>query len=653
MSDNKSILEQLRERNPFMSGISPFPFENKNSDLAQLNSGASEEIEQLLRTKRRNPEIPLAGLVLGEQGTGKTHMLTRILRRLRDNARPIIFVAVKTAQTFTSTERVTLDLWKEILNSMAQIHSEGRSQFDMLLSRMMDSYRERRADDGFKDLTKLEPRVYLAKDMIDIDRDFLKCVMSYLGATDELTKMKIWEWLRDGLDEEEALALGLPLRGLNAESSTEGERTARKFMLSLGCILAYSHVSMVVCFDQFEPIRDKELMRAFGDTISMIMNDILGMIPLCFSRQDIWEGVLRPELDISAVQRLEHHKMIMKPCTLSQARQLVRNRIEAAFPEDAEEKYQWLISRMDNILIAGRTPRKVIEDADHIIRTAGATTDEEEIYNTIKGVYDTERSRIQDEPNTWLPNQVHLTAALNAWLSSHDGLETSAGDGKYVMLFGNYGDKRSAFIVITAKNSSVAVAGIRRGISFLREYSGGACVYITESRTHKSTWKRFKDQQEAFEKLGGVVIILDNNTRPNWYALTSLLNQIDGGDITLYLSSGNRPATREDIKDFVKTLDLIPGLFGKEPPAPKPELKPEPKPAPIIVIEPDVLKVNLKNVINSSPMKIITLEKALSGLEGRKVKVTRAELLAFINAHKGDFRTYKSANDVMLAFAKR
>ncbi len=186
MSDNKTILEQLRERNPFMSGISPFPFENKNSDLAQLNNDASETIEQLLRTKRRNPEIPLAGLVLGEQGTGKTHMLTRILRRLRDHARPIIFVAVKTAQTFTRTERVTLDLWEQILNSMAQIHSEGRSQFDMLLSRMMDSYRERRRDDGFSDLTKLDPRVYLAKDMIEVDRDFLKCVMSYLGATDEL-----------------------------------------------------------------------------------------------------------------------------------------------------------------------------------------------------------------------------------------------------------------------------------------------------------------------------------------------------------------------------------------------------------------------------------------------------------------------------------
>ena len=643
MSDSISILQQLRDNNPFMSPASPAsPFDNKNSDLAQLNSATSEEIEQLLRSKRREPELPLAGLILGEPGTGKTHMLARILRRVRKNASPVVFVAVKTAKTFTNPDTTTQDLWSEVLTNLAQAHSGGHSQFDMLMSRMMEAYHERRANEGITDHSKLDPRLYLAKDMLDIDKDFLKCIMLYLGTSDEVKKLQIFEWLRDGLDDADALALGLPMRNLHSMTPAACESVAKKFMMSLGCVLAYARVSMVVCFDQLEALRDKKIIRALGDSISLMMNELAGILPLCFSRNDIWTKILRPEMDSSAIQRLEHHKMIMKNCSLAQARQLVHNRLSAKFEEGVEEKYNWLIKHMDNMLTSDCSPRMVMELADHVIRTTTDTTDDEEIINTLRNVYEAERGRILDRPNTWLPNAVHLTSALNRWLTSHKGFEASQGDEKYIRLTGTYGDKRYAFVVITAKNSSTAVAGIKRGAAFLKEYSDGVCYYITEDKTHKLTWKKFAEQQEAFEKLGGKMLILDNDTRSYWYALTSLINQTESGDVNLYLSSGNRTATLDDLPLFVSSLELMPDIFPKA----KPRDPDEPEtPAPSF--DPEELRRNLVSIIKSSPMKLLTIDKALALLAKRKINISRNELSAFV---KDGFRVYpaKGGGDVMV-----
>ena len=647
MSENNSILEQLRKKNPFLSAISPSPFENKTADFSQLNIAASDEIEQLLRTKRREPEMPLAGLVIGEPGTGKTHMLARILRRVRSDERPITFAVVNTHITFTSPHTITQDLWVEILKSLSQSHSNNHSQFDLILEKMIETYKECRINDGFSDLSKLDMRIYLAKDMLGINKDFLKCIMLYLNAKDEITRMKIFEWLQDGLEDEESIALGLPKRDLHDTAPEICENTARKFLLSLGCVLGYAHVSMLLCFDQVEEIRDKNIIHAFGDTISFIMNDLSGIMPLCFTRNDIWNEIFRPELDSSVIQRLEHHKMILKNCSPSEAKSLVKTRLASVFKEDLEEKYNWLINRLNNKLLSGCSPRMVIELADHIIRTTDTLTKPNEIlFDTFKTIYESECTKIHERPNSWLPNSTHLASSLNIWLKSHQGFETKLIDNKYIKITGNYQDRKYAFIIITAKNHSTAVAGIKRGINFLNEYNNGICFYITESRTHKNTWKSFKAQQDIFERLGGQLIILNNDSRHNWYALASLINQIESGDVNLYLNDENRTAKLIDALNFIKTLELLPIFSAK---------KQETASQINIHFDNDNLRDNLLSVVKSSPMNILTVDKAINFLADKNINISRNDLLSFISNNKGHFRTYqaKSGSDVMIGLTTK
>ena len=436
MSDNK-ILEKLKKNNPFVSSASPMPWENTNPDLLQLNREASEYIEQLILYKRRQPAVPLAGLVLGEAGSGKTHMLMRILRRLKSNARPTVFVAVR---TFLSPESVTQHLLNEIFISLKRIHSHGRTQFDMIMSEFWDSYQERRRQDGFSesDMKKFDPRIYISRDIPELEKIFLKCLLLCLSPKDNSTRVDVLDYLKDGLDEEDSFRLGLPVRDFSSMSASNREYEAQKVLIALGLILSYAKVPMIVCFDQLDAMRDRELISAWGNIISLLMNDLSGILPLCFVRSEIWNDVFRVVLDDAVVQRLQNNMIIMKTCSLAQARQLIYERIKSVFDKDEAEKiFTCLVSEMGKTLSDGYSPRVIIELANraitspalqssistsknsNVIPEKNSLNNDIDIDSQIKSAFENEYKKIQEAPDTWPPDSEQLTQALEVWLNYH------------------------------------------------------------------------------------------------------------------------------------------------------------------------------------------------------------------------------------------
>ena len=638
MSDNDLIVKQLRENNPFESSASPMPWENMNPDLQQLNRSASEEIEQLIRHKRREPSMPLAGLILGQAGSGKTHMLTRILRRLRTNSRPAIFVTVR---TFRDPESVTQDLLSEIFISLMQIHSSNMSQFDLVVNEIINSYHEHRQNDGFTDLANIDTRIYLSRDIPGIDKNVLKCILLYADTKDENKRALILEWLREGLDDEDAVNLGLPPRDIDSMTDAKKESNAEKILISLGLLLAYAHVPMIVCFDQLDSMRTHELISAWGNIIHLLMNDLAGILPLCFVKAEIWYDILRPHLDSSVYQRLEHHKIIMGECSLTQAKQLIRERIDFAFDSNQEQIYQWLIERVK--LNQGCSPRMVIELANRAIFKDNSQSQpapqknnnesESEIYKTIKGVYDDECKKIQSDYKAWPPNADLLALSLGVWLSSFDGFEISRGNSKHLKITAIYNDKKFAFFIVTGKIHTSACNALRQGITMSSDYQ---CFYISETRTHKKTWKQANEIMQEFINSGGKVLLLDKDSRVQWYGLAALINRVDNGDVNIYSESKPRTATRNDIKNFVKSLKLI-------------------TVAPVKTRVPAVspsLENSLIEIVNASPMKIISTAKAAEMLDSRGQKISAGELLDFLRANN-KFRLFPSKDDTLITMADR
>ncbi|MBQ7560904.1 MAG: hypothetical protein IJS99_03585 [Synergistaceae bacterium] len=678
MSDNDLILKQLRENNPFESSASPVPWENMNPDLQQLNRSASEEIEQLIRHKRREPSMPLAGLILGESGSGKTHMLTRILRRLRTNSRPAIFVTVR---AFRDPESVTQDLLSEIFISLLQIHSSNKSQFDMLVNEVLSSYRERRINDGFASIDKIDMRIYLARDMPGLDKNVLKCILLYAGTTDENMRALIIDWLREGLDEEDSLKLGLPSRDINSMTDAKKESAAEKILISLGLLLAYAHVPMIVCFDQLDSMNgNQELIFAFGNIIHLLSDNLVGILPLCFMKPDIWNVKIKPCLNSSVYQRLEHHKITMGECSISQAQQLIRERIAFAFcdkdSETQEKFYQFLIDRVK--LKNGFSPRMVIELANRAIfrdeapnqdstqtqtqnqtQTQSQTQEsqqdtqilldlpgnnkyEKEIFMTLKGVFNDECNKIKRDVKSWPPNADLLALSLRVWLSSHENFKVSRGSSKHLKVFAEFNNKKFAFFIVTGNNNLSHSNALKQGINFLNEY---ICYYISEAQLHKSTWKQVAKLLQEFQDAGGKVLLINKFTRVEWYGLAALINRVDNGDVNIYPSTGARAATRDDIKIFVRSLNLLNiNLPKSQSQTQTPEKTESQVPASFESV--------LIEIVNASPMKLISINKSLEFLAARDHVISRPEFMNFLQSNN-KFRLFNSRDDILITMADR
>ena len=77
-------------------------------------------------------------------------------------------------------------------------------------------------------------------------------MIKYINAGDDLAKNDLLDWISDGLEDDDAAALGLPGRDLSSMTEAAREQEAEKILISLGNILAYAKVSMTVCFDQMD-----------------------------------------------------------------------------------------------------------------------------------------------------------------------------------------------------------------------------------------------------------------------------------------------------------------------------------------------------------------------------------------------------------------
>ena len=655
MEDNK-ILKLIRENNPFMSSSSPLPWDNKNPDLPQLNREISEEIEQLMRHKRREPDLPLVGVIFGEAGSGKTHMLTRILRRLRSSGMFAIFVTVR---AFRDPETVTQQLLSEIFISLKQIHSNNRTQFDILISQLMDLYNEHRRNDDFPVPDNADMRIYLAHDMPDVDKKFLRGIISYINTSDPLAQFEILDWLSIGLDDEDSMRLGLPSRNLETMTNARREQEAQNTLLSLGRVLAYSKVPMIVCFDQLDGMRDKNLIFAWGNVISLLINDLSGVLPLCFLKDEVWNVALKPYLDESVVHRLINNQMVMTTCTVEQANQLIRTKIKSVFKDEKQfsDVSNWIIEKMKNVIKPGSSPRVVIELANEMIkRSVTSRTDinivnmpedeNKKIFEKVKEIYDDEYKKIQADPESWPPNLDQLTLALQTWIDSFGEIIYSSSEMTSIKLTGTSvkQNKTFAFVIVTTKNWYVANSGAKAGIRFLSENPGSYVYYIAEKQNFKDSWNRTNESLDIFKSSGGHVIFLDENSRIQWYAVVALINRIDNGDVNLYLASGNRTATRDDIKEFLKTIKLLNFKNSPAPAAPALEIK---------IPASDVI-ANITDIVTSSPMGIINIKKISELMQQRNFQFEDSEILNLIQDRKDIFKVLKSAGgDVLVTLTAK
>lgn len=667
---NDSVIRsQLAANNPFASSAAPNPWDNANPDLVSLNRAVVDRIDQLLRTTREKPEETFAGLILGEAGAGKTHTLKRVLGRIRESGEIAIFVTVMACR---DPKGVMRNLLREVFISMGREHGDGKRQIDLLLDALEGSYREHCQKEGHPVLSGMERLTPLRRQMLGIDKDFLRCLLLYASTEDASLKEDILSWLGGGSDDSFPEKLNVPDCHWDDMTPETLEDRASMMLLSLGHVLRYARVPMLVCFDQLDGMTSEDLINAWGTAASLLINDVYGVLPLAFLRADTWEQRFSTKLDDAVVSKFENNLIPMANCSLKQAKQLIEDRIKAFFDDGVEQKYQWLMARLNTTLKPGYSPRMVITLANRAIQKAGDEVDAaHEVERTLAAAYREECDKVAADPNSWPPNADHLLSALEMWLDSRPEFTVSRSGDQYVRLSGQRSAGGSkvpcAFIFMTTRHHLSAAAAINRGINFLKEHPNGFCCYVTDGRALKGpeNWRAVHDLLGQFRALKGRTVVLQPDGRAAWYGLVAFQNKVCNGDVTLYPPSGEpRLATPEDLSGYMKEgfrLNLL-GLdgesgnpgdgdrskdtgSGKDPTPPTRGSKGVNDSAP----EAEGLADAVLSLLKGSPMKMMDAEFMVKELRHKGFDVARETLLAELNHQKAFFRLYSSGDGTLVS----
>ncbi|MDR2439782.1 MAG: ATP-binding protein [Planctomycetaceae bacterium] len=602
------VLNILQKRNPFVDNAAASPWSSSVfPDVLSINSKPFDEITYLISAKAYNPEQPLAGLILGEAGMGKTHLLQRILNYCRNLDTTTLFVFVK--PLFDPDKPLHHLLQEIVLNLSKQISNKySFSQFERLVAEIMRDYVRYRVTNNTADntpnnqrfLKQFESDVFhiftnqqkvssksmeiIEKEAVnsihaqvpEISKNFLNVIFQY--KTYEKQGL-VRDWIKGGiLSDDDCELLGVKSRANLSEKALEQE--SREMLLSLGVLFQRYRLTVVVCFDQLDNLIDPELVAGFATMIHLLVNDLSSMLPLAFTRADSWNERFKKYSDRAFSDRLECNKIPLSNCTREQAKELVTARLDTVFLEkDTNENLvkNWFYEQFDTKLNADLSPREVICLANRIIRNSDSIPVPLTPSENLAAEYKIAQETVMADFEGWDPESEYLKKALELWLQNRKSvLNIKEGKGKYTNWTGyfvpttnNVTDEEIPeeipeknpekipekipffFFINTSKNWLVVSAILRRAIEFLNENPNGRCVYIADQRCNFSPKWKANELREEFERLGGIFLILDPVTVVYWYGLVALSWKIGNGDILFETEQSLKTATEKDLAVFL------------------------------------------------------------------------------------------------------
>ncbi|NLL36997.1 MAG: hypothetical protein GX256_05695 [Fretibacterium sp.] len=649
------VRQQLLERNPFLSSASPEPWDNNFPDLTGLNKDVGDHIFTLLRGTREGMRGTMAGLVLGEAGSGKTHMLKRVLDSMQEMGEGALFASIR---AFLNPTSVFQDLRRGIFVNLKRKRREHRSQIDFLgeavKARFHQDLVEGRVPSYYQDSLQL----WFQEEYPDVDPRFLRLFYTYMDVKDSRL---LGVMQGDISDDDFPGNPDLKIDDFESRDAAQ-EAEAQRAVLSLGMLLDYAKMPLIICFDQLDAMSDEGLIQAWGRVSAELINNVYGVLPLAFLRSDKWNA-FSAVLDNAVKDRYQNNLMVLRSCTLEESWQLLEGRLRLYYEDDYEEKMEWLRTQLEAKLAVGDyAPRHVIEMANrailqplHPVRRPGPEDDREEILRAFAGVWSEERDKVAAEPGLWPPNLDDLSCALELWLTARSDCSSVVRTGQRFRVLEAeclQGAERvlCSFAFCATRHNSPARAALNAGLKFLNEDPmGRICYYVTEASVLPALpqWPKVHELLSEFRNQGGRVVVLDEETRVCWYALLALRNRIEAGDVRLYLSEESRLAVREDLMLFLRERfegELLPFEGGKVEPPPLTDLPVDP----FLTEDWPRLHEAICSLLTQAPMRMMKADFLLERLRNQDFKILHAGLLAYVKGQEECFRLWPCENGSLI-----
>lgn len=368
-------LNILKRENPFTSSSVGDPWEERYPDVESVNKLAFEQITQLIDQKTENPAHPCAGLVFGEVGSGKTHLISRILKYGRQAKFPFSFAYIQPIEDPEQTYRYFL---REVMINLCYPidKSSNTNQLDIILEKSFKEviekfypktpvrkadqflfefrrdpfhfFRQKKINLGlFRDLGKMVKEIIQSKKIekkviesmrvkfSDLPKEFLRVLFQYQYPEKRTAAM---EWLKGVTIDEEDAALLKVVNRLN-DSPAMLEQKSRNILSYMGTLLAYYKLPLVICFDRLENYDTDAKIRSMGKIIEFLVDKAKAMLPVVFVRGQQWDEKIIKKLNQQVITRLKTNEFKLKGCDCDQSPEIIRTRLASVLGEDNSDPF--------------------------------------------------------------------------------------------------------------------------------------------------------------------------------------------------------------------------------------------------------------------------------------------------------------------------
>ncbi|QDV36373.1 AAA family ATPase [Tautonia plasticadhaerens] len=380
-------------------------------DLEEYNQHAYKRIVRALKRLSTSgtpggESITQGILVLGEAGTGKTHLLMRVARNL-SRTNHILFVRKP-----NNEDAVAQHIWAEMIRSLSQSLSPDtpqQTQLDDLLAHVFsavlipgfeqdieagrDADQRRRwaknlRDDPynlFRMLGEGEQRQsnmrtirnrtlrYLQTHNPDVDQRIAHVLITYCFVSREDRKRVLLKWLSgQDIDEAEAKDLGLDptwvkIDETSADVSTQQQREeqALRAIQTIGILSTY-YQPLILAFDQLEGLRDQQrLSQRWGDTVREIFTMTPNLLVVTCIFPSLWESWFSHALDSSVTERIAQQSVTLETFGPQYGLKMLAAHLEPSFSKHRLSTSIYPFTEDDVSALCGkaRSPRSFIQEA--------------------------------------------------------------------------------------------------------------------------------------------------------------------------------------------------------------------------------------------------------------------------------------------------
>lgn len=500
MSDPENVLNILKETNPFSSSSAGNPWADRYPDVPGLGEGEFQEVLKLIGYKAQNPASPHAGLVLGDAGSGKTHLICRLFDNSQNSTQPyscayiqpiidhhkafryllreIVTSLVRKKNEKTDAglfERITADILSGIFNETAGTTKNKRlkqKQKQQLLKvvETLDSSPGKVFELNFPPKIRVrwaeKTKGVLSKRHQDLDPEFLTVFVQYIFFPDR--RMRAINWFKGyALPDEDIKLLGVTDRSSMEPSTLEAQ--AQDILLSLDTLMnKYTDRPLAVFFDQLENLQTDHLIHKFCQLVYFLCDQCRAMLPVAFFREILWDREFKQKMDKSCSERLEANPITIYGANKQQAIELVKSRLDHVLgstprPHELCPFYPEYKEEFDKIFAYGEIfPRQVLIRSNNLLGkiingTAGVTkpgpgsrdqsldpAEEIDPIKILQDKFDSNHQEILAKLDDYPPDEGRLTLALEQYLKNRpdtetyrfEDLEWSSEDVKYIDLSG-------------------------------------------------------------------------------------------------------------------------------------------------------------------------------------------------------------------------